>query len=186
MGNFVKLLNWNRYTLAPEKGSGYNLADNREEIMIKKKADATDHDERRMTMKGRREFLKGSLVLAGAAAAVAGGAVRVRAASTFPAGLIYTKEAPGRWAGKEGAHVPKVTVEGRKIKVVTPHPMTEKHFIVKHTLLTPEGKVMGEKTFANTDPAAESSYDLPEGFRGTLWATSFCNLHDLWLAEFTV
>jgi len=162
------------------------LADNRVEIMIKKKADATANDERSTIMKGRREFLKGSMVLAGAAAAVAGGAVRVQAASTFPAGLIYSKEAPGRWAGKEGAHAPKVTVEGRKIKVVTPHPMTEKHFIVKHTLLTLEGKVMGEKTFANTDPAAESSYDLPEGFRGTLWATSFCNLHDLWLAEFTV
>ena len=136
-------------------------------------------------MQGRREFLKGSLVVAGAAV-VAGGAVRVQAASSFPVGLIYTKEAPGRWAGKEGAHVPKVTMEERKIKVVTPHPMTEKHFIVKHTLITPEGKVLGEKTFANTDPAAESSYELPQGYKGTLWATSFCNLHDLWLTEFTV
>ena len=135
-------------------------------------------------MKGRREFLKRSVALAGAAAAVAGGAVQVQAASTFPAGLIYTKEAPGRWAGKEGAHVPRVTVEGRRIKVVTPHPMTEKHYIVKHTLLTPQGKILGEKTFANTDPAAESSYDLPEGVKGTLWVTSFCNLHDLWLTEF--
>ena len=44
----------------------------------------------------------------------------------------------------------------------------------------------GEKTFANTDPAAESPYELPEGFKGTLWATSFCSLHDLWLTEFTV
>jgi len=135
-------------------------------------------------MKGRREFLKDSLIFAGAA--VVGSAMEVQAASSFPAALIYTKDAPGRWAGKEGAHAPKVTVEGRNIKVVTPHPMTQKHFIVKHTLITPEGKVIGEKTFANTDPAAESSYELPEGFRGTLWATSFCNLHDLWLTEFTV
>jgi len=135
-------------------------------------------------MNGRREFLKGSLVFAGAA--VAASAVRVQAASTFPVGLIYTKESPGRWAGKEGAHAPKVAVEGRNVKVVTSHPMTEKHFIVKHTLVAPEGKLIGEKTFANSDPAAESSYELPEGFRGTLWATSFCNLHDLWLTEFTV
>jgi len=135
-------------------------------------------------MKGRREFLKGSLVVAGAA--MVGSPVQVRGASTFPAGLIYTKGAPGRWAGKEGAHVPRVTVEGRNVKVVTPHPMTEKHFIVKHTLLTPEGRLLGEKTYANTDSAAESSYALPEGFKGTLWATSFCNLHDLWLAEFAV
>jgi superoxide reductase len=77
-------------------------------------------------------------------------------------------------------------VEGRNVKVVTPHPMTQKHFIVKHTLVTPEGKFIGEKTFENTDPAAESAYEVPEGFKGTLWATSFCNLHDLWLTEFTV
>ena len=145
---------------------------------------ATADNERRIDMNGRREFLKGSLLFAGAA--MVGIAMGVQAASTFPAALVYTKEAPGRWAGKEGAHVPKVTVEGRKVKVVTPHPMTEKHFIVKHTLVTSEGKFIGERTFANTDPKAESAYELPEGFKGTLWATSFCNLHDLWLAAFTV
>jgi superoxide reductase len=144
----------------------------------------TAGDERRTAMKGRREFLKGSLVLAGAA--FVGSAVPVQAVGTFPVALIYTKEAPGRWAGKEGAHAPKVTAEGRNVRVVTSHPMTQKHFIVKHTLVTAEGKFIGEKTFENTDPAAESSYELPEGFRGTLWATSFCNLHDLWLTEFTV
>ncbi len=109
-------------------------------------------------MIGRREFLKGSLAVAGAAAI--GTAMQVQAASTFPVGLIYTKEAPGQWAGREDSHVPKVTVEGRNVKVVTPHRMTEIHFIVKHTLVTPEGKFIGEKTFANTDPAAESSYEL--------------------------
>jgi superoxide reductase len=135
-------------------------------------------------MKGRREFLKGTLIVAGAT--IVGRPVPVQAASTFPVDPIYTKEAPGRWAGKEGAHAPKVTVEGRNVKVVTPHPMTQKHFIVKHTLLTPEGRFIREKTFENTDPAAESSYEVPEGFRGILWATSFCNLHDLWLTEFTI
>jgi superoxide reductase len=135
-------------------------------------------------MKGRRDFLKGSLVLGGAA--VIGSATRVQAATAFPVAVVYTNEAPGRWAGKEGSHAPKVMVEGRNVKVVTSHPMTEKHFIVKHTLLTPEGKVIGEKTFANTDAAAESSYELPAGFKGALWATSFCNLHDLWLTELSV
>jgi superoxide reductase len=135
-------------------------------------------------MKGRREFLKVSLVLGGAA--LIGSAPRVQAARPFPLGLIYTKEAPGRWAGKEGAHVPQVTVEGKIVKVVTPHPMTGKHFIVKHTLLTPDGKLIGEKIFSSADSAAESSYYLPEGFQGALWATSFCNIHDLWLTELTV
>jgi superoxide reductase len=140
--------------------------------------------QRRTDMKGRREFLKGSLIVA--CAAMTGSAARVEAASKFPVGLIYTQEAPGQWAGKEGTHAPRVTLEERKVKVVTPHRMTEKHFIVKHTLVTPEGKLLGEKTFANTDPVAESSYTLPEGFKGTFWATSFCNLHDLWLTEYTV
>jgi superoxide reductase len=140
--------------------------------------------ERRFSMKkGRRDFMKGSL--AAAAVAATGGAAHLQAATKFPAGLIYTKDAPGRWAGKEGTHAPKVTIEGKMVKIVTPHTMSEKHFIVKHTLLTPEGKFLGEKTFANTDTAAESSYQLPEGFKGSLWATSFCNLHDLWLTEFT-
>lgn len=87
---------------------------------------------------------------------------------------------------KEGSHAPKVTVEGRSVKVVTSHAMTEKHYIVRHTLVTPEGKVIGDKTFGNTDPGAESSYQLPEGFKGPLWATSFCNLHDLWVTVITV
>lgn len=134
--------------------------------------------------KGRRDFIKGSL--AAAAVAAAGGAAPLRAATKFPAGLVYTKDTPGRWAGKEGAHAPKVTIEGKTVKIVTPHPMSEKHYIVRHTLLTPEGKPLGDKVFANTDKAAESTYELPEGFKGALWATSFCNLHDLWLTEFTV
>ncbi len=135
-------------------------------------------------MKSRRDFLKGSLIVAGAA--VVGKAGLVQAAPIFPTGLIYTKEAPGRWAGKEGAHVPRVTLEGKHLKVVTPHPMIKEHYIVKHTLLTPEGKVLGEKTFFYTDPVAESTYELPAGLKGSLWVTSFCNIHDLWFAEFEV
>jgi superoxide reductase len=135
-------------------------------------------------MNSRRDFLKGSLVL-GAAVAV-GRAGQAQAGSAFPPGLVYTKDNPGRWAGKEGAHVPIVTVAGGKVTIQTPHPMTPPHFIVKHTLLTTEGKVIGEKTFTAADPKAESAYELPAGFKGALWATSFCNLHDLWLTEFSV
>jgi superoxide reductase len=135
-------------------------------------------------MKNRREFLKGSLIVAGAA--VISKTSLTEAASMFPSGLIYTKENPGRWAGKEGAHVPRATVEGRSVKVVNPHPMTKEHYIVKHTLLTPEGRVLGEKTFFYTDPAAESSFIIPEGVSGVLWVTSFCNLHDLWWAELKI
>jgi superoxide reductase len=134
-------------------------------------------------MNGRREFLKGSLAFAGAA--VVGSAVPVQAGSTFPIGLVYTKEAPGRWAGKEGGHAAKVTVEGRTVKVVTSHPMTEKHFIVKHTLITPEQGHRRENLCQYRSSRRVFLRAAPR-FKGNLWATSFCNLHDLWLTEFTV
>ncbi|MBI5444603.1 MAG: desulfoferrodoxin [Deltaproteobacteria bacterium] len=123
-------------------------------------------------------------LLAIAGAMVAGSPLPARA-STLPAGLIFTRDAPGRWAGKEGAHAPKVTTDAGKLTIVTPHPMSMPHFIVKHTLLTPDGKFLGERTFTEADKP-ESTYLLPTGFSGVLWATSFCNLHDLWLTEFTV
>ena len=135
-------------------------------------------------MSSRRDFLKGTLALAGAVAAsrVAG----AQAGTVFPPGLIYTAAAPGRWAGKEGSHAPKVTVEGRKVTILTPHSMSEPHFIVKHTLITADGRFLGEKTFTAASPKAESSYEVPADVTGALWATSFCNLHDLWLSEFTL
>jgi len=135
-------------------------------------------------MQDRRKFLKGSLVVAGVA--LASGIGRGQGAGKFPPGLVYTKDAPGRWAGRESSHVPKAALEGKSIKIVNSHGMSEKHYIVKHTVLTTDGKLIGEKTFASTDPAAESSFALPDGFKGTLWVTSFCNFHDLWLTEFTV
>lgn len=133
----------------------------------------------------RRFFLKASLCAAGAA--VIGRPVQLLASpGTFPAGVIYTGDNPGRWAGKEGGHAPKVTVEGKSVSIVTPHPMTEKHFIVRHTLVSADGTVLGEKTFTPTDPKAQSRFELPAGQAGKLYATSFCNIHDFWLTEFTI
>jgi len=82
-------------------------------------------------MSSRRDFLKGTLVLGVAVAA--GRAGQAHPGSAFPPGLVYTKDNPGRWAGKEGAHVPKVTVAEGKVTFLTPHPMTPPHFVVKHT-----------------------------------------------------
>lgn len=135
-------------------------------------------------MTGRRELLQGVLVVA--SAAIVGSAARVQAAGACPVALFYTKDAPGRWAGKEISHTPTATAIGKTLKVVTPHPMTAPHFIVKHTVVTPDGILIGEKTFTPTDPTAESSYALPDGFQGPLLVASFCNLHDLWVTELTV
>ncbi|HEY5999567.1 MAG TPA: desulfoferrodoxin family protein [bacterium] len=135
-------------------------------------------------MSTRRDFLKGSLAMGVAIAASRVG--RAEAATSFPTALIYTKDAPGRWAGKEAAHAPQVTIAAGKITVMTPHPMTPAHFIVKHTIISPEGRLIGERTFTGADAKAESVYDLPADFKGTLWCSSDCNLHDLWVTEVVI
>jgi len=136
-------------------------------------------------MNDRREFLRTSLLAAGAVV-VARPAAALASTAAFPPGVVYTAAAPGKWAGKEGSHAPKVAVEGKKVTITTAHPMSEKHFIVRHTLVAADGTAVGAKTFFPTDTEAVSSFDLPAGSSGTFRATSFCNLHDFWLTEFTV
>jgi superoxide reductase len=137
-------------------------------------------------MLDRRDFLKTAAVAASAAAA--GSAVSGFAAEASPslAGVVYyTKEQPGQWKGKEGSHAPEVKVEGGKAAVVTPHPMTAEHFIVRHSVVLADGTAVGGKTFTATDKP-ESAFDLPKDCKGKAYAASFCNKHDLWLTEFTV
>lgn len=136
-------------------------------------------------MPQKRTFLK--LALGAVVGLMATPISRVRAASAQApwAGLIYTATDPGRWNGKEGSHAPNVKIDGRRVVVTTPHGMSKAHFIVRHTLVSASGTVLGEKTFQYTDSAV-SSFDLPEEARGTLYATSFCNQHDLWVTSFDV
>lgn len=135
-------------------------------------------------MSNRRHFLKTALMAA--AGGSLGLAANLRAEPTLPAGLVYTRENPGKWAGKDGSHLPQVTVEGNSVTLKTDHIMTEKHFIVRHTVVAADGTVLGEKTFMPADEDAVSVFTLPEGTSGTLYATSFCNKHDLWVTEFSV
>ncbi len=135
-------------------------------------------------MEGRRNFLKGSLaILAGIT--ISPLAKAFASTGNFPSGIIYTSQNPGRWAGKVGGHAPRVTAEGNKIAILNKHPMTEKHFIVRHTLVAENGKVLGDKTFFPSDPTAFSTYDVTVKKGATMFATSFCNIHDFWVTEFT-
>jgi superoxide reductase len=133
-------------------------------------------------MTDRREFLKGTLA---AAAALVVAPQAVRAAEGMNAAytnIIYTAENPGRWAKKAASHAPQVNLSGDKVQVVTPHPMSKGHFIVRHTLVLSDGTIAGDMTFTwNDKPTSE--YELPKGYKGKLYATSFCNLHDFWLTE---
>ena len=138
-------------------------------------------------MKDRREFLKRSIMVAGGMALCNSGkafASVTKSSWRFPAGIVYTRQNPGKWAAKKGSHAPEVSVKGKNVTITTMHPMLEKHYIVRHTLVSADGKILGEKTFYPSDPKAESTYELPEKYTSTLYATSFCNLHDFWVTEF--
>jgi len=132
----------------------------------------------------RRDFLKGTAAAVSICALGIGGKAFASEGAAF-AGIIYTKDNPGKWAGKEGSHAPEVVVDGGKVMIKTGHAMSEAHFIVRHTLVIEDGTVVGAATFTPADKP-ESSYDLPAGYKGKLYATSFCNLHDFWLTEATV
>ncbi|HEB49511.1 MAG TPA: twin-arginine translocation signal domain-containing protein [Desulfobulbus sp.] len=135
-------------------------------------------------MTDRRDFLKTS---AAAAALLTLGAATTSRAGDRPAfsGIVYTSDNPGQWAKKVGSHAPQVTVDKDKVTIVTRHPMSAAHYIVRHTLVLADGTVIGGTTFSPAD-SPESTYTLPAGYSGRLYATSFCNKHDFWLTETSV
>src|ERR1700761_3634453 len=92
----------------------------------------------------RRDLAR--LALAGTAAVVALPIAAAKAA-TPNTNIIFTKDDPGHWAGKEATHVPQVTVSGSMLMVKTPHPMTEAHFIVSHSAVLDGGKYLDRKVF---------------------------------------
>ena len=140
-------------------------------------------------MKNRREFLKRSaLITSGLAvsAPLLANSNSAKSSDINLPGVIFTDDVQGKWDGKAGSHVPKVTVDGNKVTLVTEHGMSESHYIVRHTLVNQAGKMIGAQTFSGTDEKAESTFELPAGCSGKLYATSFCNKHDFWLKEFSV
>ena len=143
-------------------------------------------------MNNRRKFIKSGLValMTGATAYVGLASAKKPAKkaedkSALLAGIIYTKDNQGKWKGKDGSHAPIVEIKDKKVTITTDHGMSKKHYIVRHTLVTEAGEVIGTKTFSFDDEQAKSVFDLPEG-QSKLYATSFCNKHDLWLTEVTV
>jgi len=135
-------------------------------------------------MSSRREFIKSSVVVASVLAL--NKALPAQASGSTFNGVIYTKDNPGKWGKKVGSHLPVITIEGNKITLDTKHPMSQKHYIVRHTLVLGDGTVVGSKTFYPDVKEATSSYNLPDGYKGKIYGTSFCNLHDFWVNEATV
>lgn len=115
-------------------------------------------------------------------------AVGVQAAETTampPINLVFTKDNTGIWEAKKNSHLPLIELSGNKVTVITPHEVSPTHFIVRHTLLLANGTVVGSITFKVTD-IPKSEYMLPAGYKGRIYATSFCNQHDLWVSEASV
>jgi superoxide reductase len=133
----------------------------------------------------RRTFLTGAAAAAAFATIGKAGAAEQATCGLPPKNMFYTKENPGRFEKKAAAHVPQLEIAGSKVKLTTPHPMTDEHFIVRHGLLLADGTVVGNKTFTSKDQPV-SEYELPAGYKGKVFGTSFCNQHDFWLVEATV
>jgi len=137
------------------------------------------------TVMNKRNFLKTTLLVASGAVISKSAFRSSKGDISFP-GVIYTSKDPGKWSEKVGGHAPKVSIKGKEVTLTTDHTMSTKHYIVRHTLVTESGEVIGEKTFYPEDDAAVSTFQLPEKHSGRFFATSFCNKHDFWVTEFVI
>jgi len=129
----------------------------------------------------RRNIAKSAL--AGAAFAVL--PVVAKADADPNANVVFTKEDPGHWGGVSELHIPVVSVTGSTMTIKTPHPMSEPHYIVSHSVVLSDGKFLDRKTFAHTDKPV-STHTLPAGYTGPVIITSTCNLHDFWVKTVSV
>ncbi len=132
----------------------------------------------------RRAFITGGVAASAALISVPG----LAADKDLPAhwdNVAFDASNPGHWKDVESLHVPKTQVEAGVLHVTTPHPMSDDHYIVSHTVVLAEGKFLGRKTFTPKDQPV-STHKLPDGYRGEVIVTSTCNLHDFWVKRFTV
>ncbi|OQX80660.1 MAG: hypothetical protein B6D61_01700 [Bacteroidetes bacterium 4484_249] len=135
-------------------------------------------------MSNRRNFVKISLITA-AGLTSSHLLASPGKGNELPDNIIYSEQKPGRWPKKAGSHLPEVTVEGRTVTIKTDHGMSGLHYIVRHTLVAENGDVLSEKTFFPTDEEAISVFEVSDSY-SKLYATSFCNKHDLWIKEFSI
>ena len=86
---------------------------------------------------------------------------------------------PGATDGAMEKHVPAVTVEGNKVKVVVgevEHPMADAHYITFIAINTKNGGDI-KRLSPGEKPAAEFTLEDGDEF---ISAIEYCNLHGLW------
>jgi len=131
----------------------------------------------------RRDIAK--FTIAGLAVA-AGVPTIARAASANPnENVVFTEADPGHWAKVVALHVPQTTLADGKLTIKTPHPRTEQHYIVSHTVVLGDGTFVSRKTFSYKDEPV-SEHTLPTGYAGQVTVTSTCNQHDYWVKTIKV
>ncbi len=95
---------------------------------------------------------------------------------------MLTTAAPGKWAGKEGKHVPLVSRVGERVTVTVNHPMSaaEDHWTEWIFATDAAGTVVAAAHFAVTDPAPPR-FEFDFGDAATsLTVYAYCNKHGLW------
>ena len=102
--------------------------------------------------------------------------------------VIYTRDDPGAYGGKEDSHVPVITFEksesGLTVAVSVNHEMnTEKpHFIEWIQLKDGRGRLLGERRFQAEENRAEAVFELTR-IPDLLVAFEKCNIHGIWKEE---
>ena len=131
----------------------------------------------------RRDLVK-SVILGMTAASVmpvAGNAADASANEN----VIFTESQPGHWAKAAPAHIPQTSVASGKVTVKTPHPMSEEHYIVSHSVVLGNGTFVSRKTFSHKDEPV-SEHPLPSDYKGKVTIISTCNQHDTWVKTISV
>lgn len=109
-------------------------------------------------------------------------------AEAEPEEVVFTREDPGPWAGKEDVHLPQITFEktdtGFQVMVVVSHEMNAEkpHYIMWIKLLDGEDKLIGEKSFQAVDEKAKTVFEV-QTTPTLLKAYAMCNLHGLWFEK---
>ena len=100
--------------------------------------------------------------------------------------IVYTRDDPGAWGGKEDSHIPQIvwekTVTGLKVTVSVNHEMSagKPHYIMWIRLWDETGQILGEKEFQPDNQKAEAVFEI-EGMPAVLKAYQKCNLHGIWM-----
>jgi superoxide reductase len=131
----------------------------------------------------RRDFAKSAIFGLVAATVLP---VAAKAAEADPnENVVFTESTPGHWAKVVALHIPQASVADGKVTIKTPHPQSETHYIVSHSVVLGNGTFVSRKTFSYKDEPV-SEHALPAGYKGKVTITSTCNQHDYWVATISV